>query len=154
MASKLALVKSSPPWRDRVRALYLRVKRALKASHWIFRLPETILLRLQQQDEDRKRLEEMRENMRQWATQQVALATLTKGINERLLYHERKGPLRDSRERFDRQRQDGITKPHTVVQHTPKRKPAKSFDASSNIVELPPNPPPAEAADHPGDEPA
>jgi hypothetical protein len=140
-----------PPPRLRRARVWLRkhILGPIKRSHWVFQIPDQILMRLLRQDETEKHLG-------QWIEQQVTLATIIRDVEQRLSFHEA-GPLakstvelrkrRDLAARQAKNRQNG----NGAKSDAPRSQPTKIIDAGGKVIELPQNPAPAEAADHDGD---
>lgn len=114
----------------------------LKRSHWIFRLGDFVVVRLERQDHIEKEFGEMKKAMIGLAGQHQMLVSVQRGMLDQLAHHE-KGPLKASREEFDRRRNDGIVRPQRVHRHrtgseapsAPASQPDKKYDAAGNVVD-------------------
>lgn len=103
----------------------------IKRSHWVFQVGDILhSLLLWKANIDRA--------VQYWAEQQVTVATITKDVDQRVTYYERRGPLlkaagelRRHRATIARQaknKQNGDGEP-------PRPKPTKVIDASGQVVD-------------------
>lgn len=104
----------------------------LKRSHWIFRLGDFVVVRLERQDHIEKEFGDMKKAMITLAGQQQKLVEVQREMLDRLLHHE-KGPLKGSLEEFARRRNDGIVRPQRVQRH----RTGKHFDPAGNVADNP-----------------
>lgn len=107
----------------------------LKRSHWVFRVHELVLHKLQQIDRQQEWQGGTTKALNMYAVQNQELAKLVRALNQRLIHHEQ-GPLKESREEWNRWLADGVLpmskKPAAPE---PRRQASKRFDVTSGKVE-------------------
>jgi hypothetical protein len=89
-------VPARPSWRRRIVA---RIKRA----HWLFRLSDFVLVRLQRQDDADRKLDRLQTALNQILANERVLGTVLREHDIRLQHHET-GPLLASRRLLNKRR--------------------------------------------------